>query len=241
MTFEVAGGADDGSAGDEDAPATGDTARVAATPAVRKLAKDLGVDLAAVTATGPSGRVTDDDVRAAAAQIGRADAAQAASERVPVTALRRTIAENLERQAAIPQVTTFRTVDCSALEAFRREHGLSPLPVLVATLSSTIPAHPLLNASWGGDAILLHRIDPRGPCGRHRARAGRARASRRRCQGPRGARRGDPATGRGARAGSLGPRNSPARRSPSATRAPTAARPARRSCPPEPPSRWRSG
>ena len=151
VTFEVAG-----SAGDEGASATGGTTRVAATPAVRKLARDLGVDLAAVTATGPSGRVTDDDVRAAAAQSDRAGAAEAASARVPVTALRRTIAENLERQAAIPQVTTFRTVDCTALEAFRRELGLSPLPVLVAALASTVPAHPLLNASWAGYAILLH-------------------------------------------------------------------------------------
>ena len=53
------------------------------------------------------------------------------------------IAQNLERQAAIPQVTTFRTVDCSALEAFRGELGVSPLPIVIAALCRTIGVAPL--------------------------------------------------------------------------------------------------
>jgi 2-oxoisovalerate dehydrogenase E2 component (dihydrolipoyl transacylase) len=125
--------------------------KVAATPVVRKLAKDLGVDLERVTPAGPGGRVTADDVRAAA-EVGDAPTGVT---RMPVTATRRAIAGNLERQWSIPQVTTFRTVDCTALEAFRREAGVSPLPVVVAALAAIVPSHPLLNAAWDGDAILV--------------------------------------------------------------------------------------
>jgi pyruvate dehydrogenase E2 component (dihydrolipoamide acetyltransferase) len=112
------------------------------TPAVRKLAKDLGVDLTSVTGSGPGGRITADDVRAASG--GEAPAAR--PSRVPIAA-------TLERQAAIPQVTTFRTVDCSALEAFREGLGVSPLPVVVAALCRTIADHPGLNAVWGADGV----------------------------------------------------------------------------------------
>jgi len=52
-------------------------------------------------------------------------------------------------------VTTFRTVDCAALIEFRRELGVSPLPVVVAALCRTIEAHPPLNARWAGDRIEL--------------------------------------------------------------------------------------
>jgi 2-oxoisovalerate dehydrogenase E2 component (dihydrolipoyl transacylase) len=121
------------------------------TPPVRKLAKELAVDLASVTGTGEQGRITADDVRAAG---GGAPTAEHASR---VTAGdRQAIARNLERQAAIPQVTTFRTVDCSVLEALRRELGVSPLPIVIAALCRTIASHPTLNAAWV-DGSLLER------------------------------------------------------------------------------------
>ena len=113
------------------------------TPPVRKLAKELGVDLATVVGSGPEGRITEGDVRAAGAGL------QAS---VPT---RRVIATNLERQAAIPQVTTFRTVDCTALQAFRASIGVSPLPVVVAAVARTARDHQLLTAVWGGDRLLM--------------------------------------------------------------------------------------
>jgi pyruvate dehydrogenase E2 component (dihydrolipoamide acetyltransferase) len=72
-----------------------------------------------------------------------------------VDPVRRRIAETLTRQAAIPQVTTFRTVDCSALEAFRAGLGVSPLPVLIAALARTVSSHPIVNASWDEDRVRL--------------------------------------------------------------------------------------
>lgn len=146
VTFEVAGG--------PAAAAGGTEQSVAATPVVRKLAKELGVDLRVVAPTGSGGRVTSDDVRAAASGAP-AEPADDGITRVPVTVTRRAIAENLERQWSVPQVTTFRTVDCAALEAFRRDAGVSPLPVLVAALAQVVTDHPLVNAAWGGDAILV--------------------------------------------------------------------------------------
>lgn len=105
------------------------------------------MDLASILGTGPDGRISEEDVRAAAGS--------SSGKRVELTPTRRAIAANLERQAAIPQVTTFRTVDCSALQAFRRDLGVSPLPVLLAALAATVADHPLLNAGWGGDHLAL--------------------------------------------------------------------------------------
>ena len=132
------------------------TGQVTATPAVRKLAKDLGVDLATLAGSGPEGRLTAEDVRSSAgADVRSTDDADV--ERLEVSPVRRTIAKRLEQAAAVPNVTTFRTVDCTHLEAFRAELDTSPLPVFVAVLCRTIADHPLLNAQWTSEAILVHR------------------------------------------------------------------------------------
>jgi pyruvate dehydrogenase E2 component (dihydrolipoamide acetyltransferase) len=136
-------------------------AAVSATPAVRKLAKDLGVSLGDLSGTGPGGRVTADDVHAAAGGLtpaaGETTSAERDVERIQLTPVRRTIARRLEQAAAVPQVTTFRTVDCTALEALRLELRVSPLPIVIAGLCRTIGEHPLLDAEWSADAILVHR------------------------------------------------------------------------------------
>jgi 2-oxoisovalerate dehydrogenase E2 component (dihydrolipoyl transacylase) len=90
------------------------------------------------------------------ASAGEGGSARPDMRRQPASAARQAIAESLERQAAIPQVTTFRTVDCSSLEAFRAELGTSPLPVVVAACCRIVAHHPMLNASWSGDEILAH-------------------------------------------------------------------------------------
>ncbi len=126
----------------------------AATPAVRKLAKDLGVDLATIDGTGAGGRITRDDVEASFA--GNDGPTEEAGRAIPLSPTRKAIAARLAEVAAIPQVTTFRTLDCTDLDAFRRSLGVSPLPVLVAALGRIHPDHELINASWGDDAIRIH-------------------------------------------------------------------------------------
>ena len=145
VTFEVAGGAV--ASMNLDATSEPSSGSVPTTPPVRKLAKELGVDIETVRGTGASGRVIEEDVRSAAA--GPVDVT-----RIELTPARRAIAANLERQATIPQVTTFRTVDCTALQTLREELGVSPLPVVVAALCLIAKDHPLINARWSTDAIL---------------------------------------------------------------------------------------
>jgi 2-oxoisovalerate dehydrogenase E2 component (dihydrolipoyl transacylase) len=156
--------------------ARGDAARdepVAASPPVRRLAKELGVDLARVTGTGPGGRISREDVEAAAkaSPVAKAPAASDASagtndQRIPLKGIRRLIAEKMTRSATeIPHVTTFLTLDATHLESYRK--GLeadSPgtrvtaLPVVVRALVEVIAAHRSLNASFDTAAgeIVLH-------------------------------------------------------------------------------------
>ena len=105
--------------------AAAEATSVTAAPAVRKLARDLGVDLAMVSGSGPGGRVTREDVQAFVRTGDEPDhvwRVTAATE-IPISLTRRAIADRLTEVAAIPQVTTFRTVDCTALEAVRARLG----------------------------------------------------------------------------------------------------------------------
>jgi 2-oxoisovalerate dehydrogenase E2 component (dihydrolipoyl transacylase) len=141
---------------------------VAASPAVRKLAKDLGVDLSMVSGSGPGGRVTREDVERAASEPSEGSTREIALDEtgehvsrvttvdaVPLSLTRRAIADRLSEVAAIPAVTTFRTVDCTALEAVRADLDVSPLPVVVRALAEVCRDHPMLNAAWDGDRILV--------------------------------------------------------------------------------------
>jgi pyruvate dehydrogenase E2 component (dihydrolipoamide acetyltransferase) len=135
---------------------------VRATPPVRRLAKDLGIDIETVNGTGRGGRVTEGDVRRmVGGEDSDGDMVAVAipqflgSRLIPVDAIRREIAGTLTQQATIPQVTTFRTVDCSALEAFRRDTAVTPLPVMIAALCEVIGDHALLNAGWMEDVVEL--------------------------------------------------------------------------------------
>jgi 2-oxoisovalerate dehydrogenase E2 component (dihydrolipoyl transacylase) len=138
-------------------------ATVKATPPVRKLAKDLGVDIETVRGTGAGDRVTEVDVRRVAdriAALGEGAFAVTVSEdlrstMISVDAHRQAIADALTSQSQIPQVTTFRTVDCTELQSFRSTIGVSPLPVLIAALCRVIDEHPLVNAAWTKEHIEL--------------------------------------------------------------------------------------
>jgi pyruvate/2-oxoglutarate dehydrogenase complex dihydrolipoamide acyltransferase (E2) component len=125
-----------------------------ATPLVRRLAEELGVDLAAVAATGPQGRVTEADVRAAAEQ-GGAPAAAGEGRRVPLRGVRRQIAEHLARaHREIPAVTWVEEADLTGLDLAQ----LVPLTLRAAALS--LREVPELNARLEVEEIvLLDRYD----------------------------------------------------------------------------------
>lgn len=156
------------------APARSVEGAVKALPLVRKLARDLGVDLAAMTGSGADGRITRDDVMTAAdveeipeeepAGAREVTAASADGERRPLSKLRRTIAANMTRAwAEIPHVTTFDEVDATRLLAMRaaleRRHG-TKVPMEALVLKAVIPVleeYPELNATLDGDHLVLHR------------------------------------------------------------------------------------
>jgi pyruvate dehydrogenase E2 component (dihydrolipoamide acetyltransferase) len=156
-------------------------AKALATPPVRKLAREMGVDIDQVRGSGPEGRVTREDVVAAAtggpATAGARPPLHAVpsaegpeEERIPVRAIRRAIAEKMVRSASsIPHVAEWLTVDATELMRVRKElegapeaegHKISPLPIVVKAMLTALRRHPLLNSRWDEEAkeIVVRRV-----------------------------------------------------------------------------------
>ena len=159
--------------------------RPRATPRVRKLADELGVNLAQLTGSGPNGRIVEEDVRAAdgapaaapAATPGIATAERPLSapakpgadeEAVPVTSIRRTIAQRMTASAfSAPAAWLVVESDVTGLvalrnahkESFRQRHGidLTYLPFMGHAVAQALLEHPYLNASWAEDKIILRK------------------------------------------------------------------------------------
>jgi pyruvate/2-oxoglutarate dehydrogenase complex dihydrolipoamide acyltransferase (E2) component len=127
------------------------SAAVRATPAVRALAKELGVDLVGLAGSGPGGRIVEEDVRAAAPVAG----ATTAGRRVPVRGIRRAIVEQVTRaHREVPAVTFVEECDLTGLDLARL------VPQAIHAASAALAAFPELNARLDGDDIvLLERID----------------------------------------------------------------------------------
>jgi 2-oxoisovalerate dehydrogenase E2 component (dihydrolipoyl transacylase) len=152
---------------------------VLAKPPVRKLAKDLGVDLRTLSGSGPLGSITREDVQqAASGTVAVAEpvattstATSAASfgadreQRIPVKGVRKLTAENMSRSAfTAPHVTEFLTVDVTramrALERLRgrrewRDVRVSPLLLVAKAVLLAVKRHPMVNSTWAGDEIVV--------------------------------------------------------------------------------------
>jgi pyruvate dehydrogenase E2 component (dihydrolipoyllysine-residue acetyltransferase) len=118
-----------------------------ATPLVRKIAQELNVDLEALEGSGPQGRITEDDVRAAAApQEGR---------REPLRGVRRLIAEHMSRaHREVPAVTWVEECDFSNIDLKLL------LPTVLKACAESLKEFPELNARLEGDEIVyLDRYD----------------------------------------------------------------------------------
>ncbi len=124
------------------------SARVQATPVVRRIAQDLGVDLATVSGSGPGGRITEDDVRTAA--TGPSE-----GRREPLRGIRRVIAEHMARaHREVPPVTWVEECDFEGVALDRL------LPTVVKACAESLSEYPELNARIDGDAIVyLERYD----------------------------------------------------------------------------------
>ena len=118
-----------------------------ATPLVRKIAQELGVDLDSLTGTGPGGRITEEDVRGAASpREGR---------REPVRGVRRLIAEHMSRaHREVPAVTWVEECDFSGVDLRR---GVA---TTLKACAEALAEFPELNARLEGDEIVyLDRYD----------------------------------------------------------------------------------
>ncbi|HEX5204107.1 dihydrolipoamide acetyltransferase family protein [Paractinoplanes rhizophilus] len=137
---------------------------VLAKPPVRKLARDLGVDLASLVGTGPMGSVTRDDVHKAVAPAPAATAAPfdaSREQRIPIKGVRKLTAENMVASAfTAPHVTEFLTVDVTrtmkALEKIKasrdfRDVRISPLLLVAKAVLLAVKRHPMVNSSWSGE------------------------------------------------------------------------------------------
>ena len=146
------------------------------TPRARRLAKELGVDLAGVTGTGPSGRVTEDDVRAAesgasapaaAAPGGSAPLPESVvpvKEAIKLAGLRGIIARRMSESAAVPTVTLSTHTDVTDAIAFQRElvgawrkHKLRPQyqDLVIAAVARALKETPAANAHLVGDELRI--------------------------------------------------------------------------------------
>jgi len=130
--------------------------RAKATPLVRRIAKELGVDLDALAGSGPGGRVTEADVRAAATPQGLTPG-QASEEgrRIPIRGVRRRIVEHLTTaHREIPAVTYVEECDFTGVDLERL------VPRTLKAVAATLPDFPELNARLERDEfVLLDRYD----------------------------------------------------------------------------------
>ncbi|MEM3030438.1 MAG: dihydrolipoamide acetyltransferase family protein [Candidatus Micrarchaeia archaeon] len=136
-----------------------------ATPAIRRLARELGVELAKIKGTGPAGRITEQDVRAAAS-VAPAPTARAPSppihiegpvERVPLVGVRKLISQRMASSAfTAPHVTHMDECDVTDLWRMRESKKtlaqakgihLTFLPLIARAAILSLKHHPIFNSS----------------------------------------------------------------------------------------------
>ena len=139
---------------DRSAVSSSETGLIKASPAARRIARELAVDLAAVKGTGPGGRVTEEDVRASSSTSGVA--AAKAGEWTPLPATRVALIAQMQRSLAeIPQIQVRRRCDVTCLTA--TAEGISFTHRLAKTAASTLARHPALRTVFDANRI---RVEP---------------------------------------------------------------------------------
>lgn len=154
-------------------PQSGAGPRPRATPLARKLAREHGVDLAALAGGGPQGRIRKGDVLRAletappaghpAPGDGRPATVQAPPEAedgrlVRLVGVRKVVAQRMAISATIPQFVLSIDVELSAALSLRERRPDQPslTAILARVVAALLPRHPTLNASFRDDGIWLH-------------------------------------------------------------------------------------
>lgn len=164
--------------------ATAQDGPIYASPSVRRLARELGVDLSTVTGTGRKGRIVPEDVKQAKESPAKAAPAPAADgglglapwpkvnfekfgeiERVPLSKIQKISGANLARNwVRIPHVTHNDDADITDLEAFRKQLNaeqkdvkVTMVALLLKAVSGTLKQFPTLNSALDGDELVLRK------------------------------------------------------------------------------------
>ena len=150
-------------------PATADTSSIPAAPTVRRLARELGIDIVKVPGSGPGGRISKEDVKAYAKQLITGGGGVSGGgvptqplpdfarfgevERKPMNNIRRKTAEHLSYAwQTIPHVTQFDKTDITELEKLRKrsstpDRKLTITPFILKVMASALKTFPQFNAS----------------------------------------------------------------------------------------------
>ncbi|MEX2411485.1 MAG: dihydrolipoamide acetyltransferase family protein, partial [Candidatus Paceibacterota bacterium] len=129
-----------------------------ATPATRKIAREMNIDLSSIQGSGKDGRITPEDLT-----TGHSSS----DEEVPLIGISHLMAKKMaESKREIPHFSFFEQVDATRLVRLHdkfKEEGLKQgikvtyLPFLIRALSLTLKAHPKVNSSFGKDKIIIHK------------------------------------------------------------------------------------
>jgi pyruvate dehydrogenase E2 component (dihydrolipoamide acetyltransferase) len=150
-----------------------------ATPLVRKIAQERGIDLASVRGTGPGGRIRVEDLDGVAANGSPTSVAAPApasattaddEQRISTVGLRKAIAAKMMKSATtIPHFVEYSLFDATAVSALRdrmravggayAEQRLTFLPFFVRAIVAAVQAYPIMNSRWDeeGNAIVVKR------------------------------------------------------------------------------------
>ena len=146
-------------------PSQGPTSGAKISPKARRLAKELGVDLAGVRASGPGGEILASDVESAAAALS-ASREKSGNVEVP-SSLGRIMAERTTQSwTTVPHFFVSRDIAASGLNQYRAQAAaeielshqirITHTDLLVALAARVLLKHPRLNASWSAEGIRLH-------------------------------------------------------------------------------------
>ncbi|MFY0671652.1 MAG: 2-oxo acid dehydrogenase subunit E2 [Aquiluna sp.] len=147
---------------------------VMAKPPIRKLAKDLGVDLASVTGTGMHGEITREDVVGSASQasvfknLTTPQQPSEREERIPVKGVRKAIATAMVKSAfTAPHVSIFVDVDATrTMEYVKRLKSsvdfagikVTPLLIMAKAMIWAVRRNPMVNSTWTDKEIIVHNF-----------------------------------------------------------------------------------
>jgi pyruvate dehydrogenase E2 component (dihydrolipoamide acetyltransferase) len=135
-------------------------------PKARRLAKELGVDVATVRGTGAGGEILATDVQAAAAPVVSGDAGKSSSLEVPSTLGRLMAERTTQSWTTVPHFFVTREIEAGALNGYRAKLTaeiertgkirITHTDLLIALVARVLLKHPRLNSTWTAEGIRLH-------------------------------------------------------------------------------------